>query len=116
MFFFALFFSWKQIETIGVFVVNNANIADKLGFPAFSAWLYIMLSPVILKLLEPIVGIKPKKVTLAKLLQILNALIPILVTEEGIVIDVKPVQPLNAFAPILVTELGIVIDVKPVQP
>ena len=47
--------------------------------------------------------------------ELLNALLPILVTELGIVIDVNPVQPKNAVGPILVTELGIVIDVNPVQ-
>jgi hypothetical protein len=42
-----------------------------------------------------------------------KALLPILVTELGIVIDVSP-EPLKADAPILVTELGIVIDVSDV--
>ena len=43
-----------------------------------------------------------------------NALEPMLVTEEGMVIDVKPVIPWKALAPMLVTEEGIVMDVKPV--
>jgi hypothetical protein len=43
-----------------------------------------------------------------------KALSPMLVTEEGMVIDVKPVIPWKALAPMLATEEGIVMDVKPV--
>ena len=42
-------------------------------------------------------------------------LLPIVVTEFGMVIDVKPIHPLKAQPPILVTEFGMVIDVKPEQ-
>ena len=42
-----------------------------------------------------------------------NTLEPMLVTDDGIVIDVKPVIPWKALAPMLVTEDGIVIDVTP---
>ena len=45
-----------------------------------------------------------------------KALSPMLVTEEGMVIDVKPVIPWKALAPMLVTEVGIVMDVNPVIP
>ncbi len=45
-----------------------------------------------------------------------NALLPILVTELGMVTLVNPLQPLNALPPILVTELGMVTLVKPEQP
>ncbi len=76
-------------------------------------------------------------VTLVKTLQPLKALIPILLTEAGMVIDVRPepaialgpillscdhvtndtevreMQPLKALLPILLTEAGIAIDVIP---
>ena len=42
-----------------------------------------------------------------------NTLEPILVTDDGIVIEVKPVIPWNALAPMLVTDDGIVMDVTP---
>ena len=45
-----------------------------------------------------------------------NALNPMLVTEDGKVTDVIPVAPWNAFAPMLVTEDGMVTDVRPVMP
>jgi hypothetical protein len=45
-----------------------------------------------------------------------NALLPILVTEDGITIIVKLVQPSNALLLIVVTEDGITIDVRPAQP
>jgi hypothetical protein len=41
-----------------------------------------------------------------------KVLLPILVTELGIVIDAKLEQKTKAPSPILVTEFGIVIDVK----
>ena len=44
-----------------------------------------------------------------------NALVPMLVTLPGIMIDVNPVQPWNAPEPMLVTLSGIVIEVKPVH-
>jgi hypothetical protein len=40
-----------------------------------------------------------------------NALEPMLVTDDGIVIDVKPVIPWKAVAPMLVTDDGMLIDV-----
>ena len=40
-----------------------------------------------------------------------NASEPMLVTDDGMVIDVKPVIPWKAFAPMLVTVDGIVMDV-----
>ena len=43
-------------------------------------------------------------------------MLPILVTEFGIVTLVKPEQPENAELPIPVTEFGIVTLVKPEQP
>ena len=46
-----------------------------------------------------------------RLLQRLNALYPICVTEAGIVMEVSPLSSKVLF-PIFVTELGIVIDVK----
>ena len=50
-----------------------------------------------------------------KLLQLLKALSPILMTLLGIVMEVKLLQLLKALSPILMTLLGIVIEVKPVQ-
>ena len=40
-----------------------------------------------------------------------KALSPMLVTEEGMVIDVKPVIPWKALSPMLLTEDGMVIEV-----
>lgn len=51
-----------------------------------------------------------------RLLQELNAMDPILVTEEGIVMSVRLLQPENAQEPILVTEEGIVMSVRLLQP
>ena len=48
-------------------------------------------------------------------LQPSNALAPILVTDNGIVILVSPLQPWNAFAPMLVTEDGSVMLVSLLQ-
>ena len=46
-----------------------------------------------------------------RLVQYQNALLPIDVTESGIVIEVRLLQYQNALSPIDVTESGIVIDV-----
>jgi len=46
-------------------------------------------------------------VTFVRLVQSLNAPIPILVTLFGMVMEVRPVQPLKAESPILLTLLGI---------
>jgi hypothetical protein len=46
----------------------------------------------------------------ANAVQLLNAALPILVTELPIITDSNAIQLSNAAAPILVTELGIVID------
>ena len=43
-------------------------------------------------------------------------MLPISVTELGIVTEVKPLQPEKAKSPISVTELGIVTEVKSLQP
>ena len=48
--------------------------------------------------------------------QLLNALLPMLVTLFDIVIEVNPLQPKNAELPMLVTPSGIVIDVNSLQP
>ena len=45
----------------------------------------------------------------SKLLQLLNALSPIVVTLSGIIISVKLIQESNALSPIVVTPLGNVI-------
>ena len=45
-------------------------------------------------------------------MQFEKALLPILDTEFGMVIDVKPEHLWKTLSPILVTEFGIVIDVK----
>ncbi len=50
-----------------------------------------------------------------KLLHPLNALLSIVATEVGIVIEVGLLQPLNAPAPIVVTEVGMVIYVRLLQ-
>ena len=51
-----------------------------------------------------------------KLLQLLNAPMPILVTELGISTDVNLLQPWNAYLSIEVTELPMLTEVKPLQP
>jgi hypothetical protein len=61
-------------------------------------------------------GVVRLKVTKLRLVQPLNALLPILVTLFGIVMDSSLVQPLNALSPILVTLPPIVIDVRFVHP
>jgi len=63
-----------------------------------------------------ILGLRPSKnVDSAKIAVVIpdprNASDPMLMTDDGIVMDVKPVIPWNAFAPMLVTDDGIVIDV-----
>ena len=42
-----------------------------------------------------------------------NASDPMLLTDDGIVMDVKPVIPWKALAPMLATDVGIVMDVTP---
>ena len=54
-------------------------------------------------------------VTVERLEQPLNAELPILVTELGMVMLVNPVHPSNAEPSMLVTELGMVISVRFVQ-
>jgi hypothetical protein len=54
-------------------------------------------------------------VTLVKLSQSQNAMFPILVTEDGIIILVKPLQLMKAQYPIDVTKDGIVMLVKRLQ-
>ena len=54
-------------------------------------------------------------VMLSKPLQLLNTLMPILVTELGITTEVKPLQPEKAYPLIEETELGITTDVKPLH-
>ena len=44
-----------------------------------------------------------------------KALIPILLTEQGISIEVSFEQPENASLPMVVTLLGMVTDVRPLQ-
>ena len=52
----------------------------------------------------------------ARLLQLLKALPPMLVTLSGIVMLVRLVQPMKALPPMLITLSGIVILVRLVQP
>ena len=52
----------------------------------------------------------PENVTDVRRVQPWNALVPIVVTEDGITIDVRLVQSRNALAPIVVTEDGIVYE------
>jgi len=59
------------------------------------------------KLLESIVGIVPKNLTVVKFAHS-NAFAPMVVTDAGIVTLVKPAQPENAYAKILFTVFGIV--------
>lgn len=65
----------------------------------------------------PKVGTLPKKVTVAKLGQLKNASLPIVVTDAGMTNDVKILQLLNAVLPIVRScELEAnVIDVKLLQ-
>jgi hypothetical protein len=65
-----------------------------------------------------ILGLRPSKnVDSSKMAVVIpefrKALGPMLVTDNGIVMDVKPVIPWNALSPMLVTDDGIVIDVTP---
>ena len=53
-------------------------------------------------------------VTEVKLVAPSKALLPILVTESGIIIEVKPLLA-KALSPILVTELGMAIDPNAVE-
>jgi hypothetical protein len=54
-------------------------------------------------------------ITVAKAKQYVKALLLILVTELGILIDCKEVHSLNALSSMLITELGKLIDCKEVQ-
>ena len=65
--------------------------------------------------LPPFGGVVALQYTLAKLLQLENALLPIEVTLLGIVTLVKLLQLENALLPIEVTLFGIVTLVKQVQ-
>ena len=71
-------------------------------------------------LLGPGVIVRPSNVLTANVTLVIpdpwKAFKPMLVTEDGIVMDVNPVIPWNALDPILVTDDGIVIDFKPVIP
>ena len=62
------------------------------------------------------VVVLPLSVSVVTLLQLLNAVPPILVTLSGMVIDVNPVHPEKAETPIVISELGKVIEENPVQP
>ena len=55
-------------------------------------------------------------VTFARLVQLLKAELPMLVTLSGITISVNPVQPSKAQSPMLVTLSGITISVNDEQP
>ena len=48
--------------------------------------------------------------------QLEKGLLPIFVTDPGIVTDVRPEHPWKASKPIVVTELGIVTEDKSMQP
>ena len=54
--------------------------------------------------------------TEVRLLQPSKAVLPILVTEFGIVTEVRLLQPSKTVSSILVTELGIVTEVRLLQP
>ena len=56
------------------------------------------------------------KVTEVKLVHLVKAFRPMVVTESGISIEVKLVQFWKAYPPMVVTESGIVIEVKPEAP
>ena len=51
-----------------------------------------------------------------RLLQPEKALLPMLVTLFGMVMDVRLLQPEKALLPMLVTPLGMVMEVRPLQP
>jgi hypothetical protein len=53
---------------------------------------------------------------MSKLIQLLNAAFPILVTPLPMMIEVKPLQPEKALPPMLVTLLGISMEVNFSQP
>ena len=61
-------------------------------------------------------GLGARQVSTFKPLQPEKALLPMLVTELGMVIDVKPLQAAKAPLPMIVTDSGIVTDVKLLQP
>ena len=54
-------------------------------------------------------------VTLVRLIQFQNVLVPILVTPTPMVADVIPLHPAKTLLPISVTLFGIVTLVKPLQ-
>ena len=67
--------------------------------------------------MDPNVGtVVPSKLISVRVVHPLNALVPILVTVEGIIMYSRPVQPWNALAPRLVIDVGRETLVIPVQP
>jgi hypothetical protein len=70
----------------------------------------------LLNALSPILVTLLGIIMLARLVQLLNAPIPMLVTLLGIVMLVRLVQPLNALIPMLVTPLGILTEVTELVP
>ena len=108
--------------------LNPRNVTDVNAIHAENAFRSILVTSAgivmdvkILQLLNAFLPILAScgtavNVTDVKTLQKLNAYSPILVTSAGIVIDVKRIQLSNALFPMLVTAVGIVIDVKELQP
>ena len=64
---------------------------------------------------KPLDGIEPAKVTLVRLVQDLNAPLPMLVTLAGMVTLVRLVQPVKVESPMLVTLLDMVTLARLVQ-
>ena len=65
---------------------------------------------------ELYIGFDSSTVMAVRELQLLKALPPILVTEEGIFMEVRELQPSKALRPILVTEEGMFMEVRELQP
>ena len=98
-------------------LVSVLIIALQLSLESYTE--FPLLTTIDSKLLQPMNAELPIEVTELPIvtevspLQLLNALLPIEVTELGILIlPVNPLQLLNALLPIEVTELGIVILVN----
>ena len=65
---------------------------------------------------DPVDGtVVAKHVTEVRLLQPSKALLPMLVTELGMVMEVRLLEPWKAPSPMLVTELGMVTEVRLLQ-
>ena len=79
--------------------------------------LFVAVSMIALQLLrESYVLLSTATVIVFSPLHLKNALLPMDVTELGMVTEVSPLHPSNAWLPMDVTELGMVTEVSPLHP